>query len=60
LLLVNPCLISLTASHDKMTRSVNQEETTLIKFVDDTSLKSVVTSFESEAAVQSNLDRLEE
>lgn len=43
-----------------MTRSVNQEEeTTLIKFVDDTKLKGVIYPFEGESAIQSNLDRLE-
>ena len=31
-----------------------------MKFVDDTKLKGVVNSFEGEAAIQSNLDRLEE
>lgn len=60
MLLVNPCSTNLIALHDKMTRSLNQEEeTTFIKFVDDIKLKGVINPFEGEDTIQSNLDRLD-
>lgn len=53
-------MTNLIVSHDKKTRSVNKKKTSLIRFVADTKLKGVINPLESEATIQSKLDRLEE